>query len=111
MINFEGTTIGETVRILRNAKRMSRLDLSKAVGISESHLKKIEAGIRQPGFETYQRILETLEAEIVITDKGKTVKGGCVAKMQTILMHSTEEQAVFMTTVLECMAQNIEHVQ
>ena len=46
MINFERTNIGETVRALRKAKGMSRPVLSKAVGISESHLKKIETGIR-----------------------------------------------------------------
>lgn len=108
MINFEGTNIGETVRTLRKAKGMSRPGLSKAAGISESHLKKIEAGLRQPGFDTYQKILETLEAEIIIMHKEKTVKGNCVAKMQAILMSSTEEQAVFMTAVLECMAQNME---
>ena len=110
MINFERTNIGETVRALRKAKGMSRPVLSKAVGISESHLKKIETGIRQPGIDTYQKILESLEAEIVIMGKDKTVKGGCAAKIQTILMNSTEEQAVFMTAVLECMAQNIDCV-
>lgn len=39
-MNFEGTNIGETVKTLRRAKGMSRLGLSKAAGISESHLKK-----------------------------------------------------------------------
>lgn len=111
MMNLEGTNMRETVKTLRRAKGMSRFGLSKAAGISESHLKKIETGIRQPGIDTYRKILETLEAEIVITDKDKTVKGGCIAKMQEILMHSTEEQAVFKTAVMECMAQNIGDIQ
>ena len=110
-MNFEGTNIGETVSTLRKAKGMSRTVLSKEAGISESHLKKIETGVRQPGMDTYQKILETLEAEILIIGKEKTVKGGCAAKMQAILMNSTEEQAVFMTAVMECMAHNIGHVQ
>ena len=42
--------------------------------------------------------------------KSKTIKGGCAAKIQAILMNSMEEQAVFMTAVMECMAQNIGHV-
>ena len=106
-MNFEETDIGETVKILRRAKGMSRPVLSKAVGISESHLKKIETGVRQPGIDTYRKILETLEAEIVIIDKEKTVKGSCAAKMHGILMKSTEEQAILMTAVLECISQNM----
>ncbi|MCI9125191.1 MAG: helix-turn-helix transcriptional regulator [Eubacterium sp.] len=109
-MNFEGTDIGKIVRTLRKSKGMSRLVLSNAVGISESHLKKIETGVRQPGIDTYKKILETLEAEIVIVDKDKTVKGSCVAKIQDILQNSTEEQAVFMAAVVECMAQNMERV-
>lgn len=48
-MNFEGTGIGKTVRTLRRSKGMSRLVLSKDAGISESYLKKIETGTRQPG--------------------------------------------------------------
>lgn len=85
--------------------------LSKAAGISESHLKKIETGVRLPGIDTYRKLLETLEAEIVIMDKEKTVKGSCAAKIYAILQGSTEEQAVFMAEVMECMAQSLERVQ
>lgn len=111
MMKFEGTDIGGTVRALRRSKGMSRLVLSKAAGISESHLKKIETGVRQPGIDTYRKILETLEAEIVIIDKEKTIKGNCAAKIHAILQSSTEEQAMFMASVIECMAQNLERVQ
>lgn len=111
MMNFERTNIGETVKTLRRAKGMSRLGLSKAAGISKSHLKKIDTGIRQPGIDTYRKILETLEAEIVIMEKETTVKGNCAEKIHAILMNSTEQQAVFMTAVQECMAQNMEDVQ
>lgn len=52
MMKFEGTDIGETVRALRRSKGMSRTVLSKAAGISESHLKKIETGVRLPGIDT-----------------------------------------------------------
>ena len=34
------------------ATGMSSVELSEAVGISESHLRKIEAGTRQPGIRT-----------------------------------------------------------
>ena len=111
MMNFEGTDIGKIVRTLRRSKGMSRPVLSKAAGISESHLKKIETGTRQPGIDTYLKILETLEVEIVVVDKDKTVKGSCAAKIQAILQNSTEEQAVFIAAVVECMAQNLEQAQ
>lgn len=39
---------------------------NKEAGISESHPKKIEAGIRQPGIDTYQKILETGFINIII---------------------------------------------
>lgn len=58
MMNLEGTNMGETVKTLRRTKGMSRFILSKAVGISESHLKKIETGIRQPGINTHQKKTE-----------------------------------------------------
>ena len=78
MMKFEGTDIGETVRALRRSKGMSRTVLSKAAGISESHLKKIETGVRLPGIDTYRKLLETLEAEIVIMEPGTgTVRRIC----------------------------------
>ena len=67
--------------------------------------------MRLPGIDTYRKLLETLEAEIVIMDKEKTVKGSCAAQIYAILQGSTEEQAVFMAEVMECMAQSLERVQ
>ena len=43
-----GTNLGETIRILREVRGMTRAQLSEIAGISESHLNKIEAGTRQP---------------------------------------------------------------
>ncbi len=41
---------------------MSRKELAEAAGISESHLKKIEAGTRQPGIQAYERMMGILGA-------------------------------------------------
>lgn len=60
MIKMQSTNLGEAIRLLREAKGMTRAELSEAVGISESHLKKIEAGDRQPGSNTYQKIVMAL---------------------------------------------------
>ena len=52
----ESTGLGLTVRSLRETKGMSRGELARVVGISESYLKKIERGDRSPGLEIYRKI-------------------------------------------------------
>ena len=93
MINVGGTNLGKSVKILREARGMTRMELSEAIGISDAHLKKIEAGSRQPGFSTYQKMIQILEVDIVIKNEVRTVKGDCVVKAQEILMDCTEKQA------------------
>lgn len=75
VISMEGTNLGVTVKKLRETKGMSRVELSEAAGISESHLKKIEAGVRQPGIQTYQRMIAVLEADVVLKDVTGSIKG------------------------------------
>lgn len=111
MINMEGTNLGVTVKMLRETKGMSRMELSEAAGISESHLKKIEAGVRRPGIQTYQRMIAVLEADIVIRNEAGTVKGDCVARAQKVFLESTEAQAVFLVQVLEFMAQSMKAIK
>lgn len=104
MIRAEGIHLGKTIGKLRGACGMSRKELAEAAGISESHLKKIEAGTRQPGIQAYERMMGILGADIIIRSKTRTVKGECAEKAQKILMDSTEKQALFMVHMLECMA-------
>jgi len=111
MISIEGTNLGLTVKRLRETKGMSRVELSEAAGISESHLKKIEAGIRHPGIQTYQKMIAVLEADIIIRDMTGTVKGDCAARAQKVFLESTESQAVFLVQVLEFMAQNMKMIK
>lgn len=85
MISMEGTNLGVTVKKLRETRGMSRIELSEAVGISESHLKKIEAGNRQPGIQTYRKMIVVLEADIVIRDMTGTVMGDCTARRRRFL--------------------------
>ena len=111
MINMKGTNLGVAVKKLREIKGMSRVELSEAAGISESHLKKIEAGIRQPGIRTYQRMMAVLEADIVISYNAETIKGDCTARAQKVFLESTESQAEFLVKVLEFMAQNLKEIK
>lgn len=73
------------------------MQLSEAAGISESHLKKIEAGSGRPGIDTYQKIIEILDKDMIAGNERDTVRGNCAARVREILMDSTEEQALFMT--------------
>lgn len=111
MISTEGTNLGVTVKRLRETKGMSRVELSEAAGISESHLKKIEAGVRRPGIQTYQNLIEVLEADIVLKDVTGSIKGDCAARAQKVLLESTETQAVFLVQILEFIAQNMKIIK
>lgn len=106
----DSTNIGETIRLLRRARKISRAEMAEKIGISISHLEKIESGARRPGIDTYQKILGALDADTVIRNKMETVQEQCVGKVQEIFMNSTESQVLFMTKVLESMAQNMELV-
>ncbi len=111
MISMKSTDLGTTVKRLRKTRGMSRIEVSDAAGISESHLKKIENGIRQPGFETYRKIMEVLEADVVMLNSDGTIKGECAARVQKVFLEITETQALFLVQVLEFMAQNIDTVK
>lgn len=106
----DSTNIGETIRLLRRARNISREEMAEEIGISMSHFEKIESGARRPGIDTYQKILELLGADTVIRNQMETVQEQCAEKIQEILMNSTESQALFMTKVVESMAQNMELV-
>ena len=59
---------------------------------------------------TYQKLLDLLEADMVIHKQFETVQEKCAGKVQAILLGSTEAQAVFMTNVVEEMSRNIKMV-
>ena len=96
------TDLGKSIRKMREAKGMSRAALAERVGISDSHLKKIESGSRQPGIDTYQKILNALGASIVIeNNEDKSIKGSCIQKARAILMNCSDKQALYLVDVLE----------
>lgn len=101
------TNLGRILKKLRETKGMSRGELSEAVGISESHLRKIEAGHRLPGIQTYQKVMIVLEADIVIKNGTGTVRGDCTERAQKVFMDSTEDQALYLVKILESMAEGL----
>jgi len=106
----EGINIGEAIKELRKTRNITKEQLSERIGISVSHLEKIESGARRPGMGTYQKLLNMLNADMVIHKQMETVQEKCAVKVQEILLNSTEAQAMFMTHMLEAMVQNIDLV-
>lgn len=80
--------IGETIRILRTERGISREDLAERVGISRSHLNKIEADIKRPSIITYQKIMDVLEADISINDEATA---NVYPENEADLMNAVEE--------------------
>lgn len=102
------TNIGETIRISRKMRNISRTEMSEMLGISVSHLEKIESGARRPGMDTYCKILDILKVDMVIRNEMETIQEQCAMKVQQIMLGSTEAQALFLTRLLEFMEQNME---
>lgn len=106
-MSTESINIGKAIKELRKERNITKEQLAEMLKISVSHLEKIEAGSRRPGMDTYQKLLNLLEADMVIHKKIETVQEICAGKVQQILLSSTEAQALFMANMVEAMAQNL----
>ncbi len=106
-MRVDSMNIGEAIRMSRTMRNISRTEMSEMIGISVSHLEKIESGARRPGIDTYWKILEILKVDMVIRNEMETVQEQCAVKVQRILLGSTETQALFLTKLIEFVMQNI----
>ena len=70
MINAD-SSLGDNIRAFRKMKEITVEELAEAVGISESHLKKIESGTRQPSMATYRGLWKCLESRWLLTIRKK----------------------------------------
>ncbi len=61
MIEFHRRAAGIVIRRVRKEKGLSQDICSGLAGIARSHLAMIEAGAKQPNFETVWRIANALE--------------------------------------------------
>lgn len=101
--------IGKAIRGYRKERSITKEQLAEQLKLSVSYVEKIEAG-RVPGMKTYQKLMELLNANMVIHKETETIQEKCAEKIQKILLNCTEAQAVFMTNMVEAMAQNIDLV-
>ncbi len=107
-MHIDGENIGATIRELRTERKISKEDLSRLAGISVSHLEKIEAGYRNPGMGTYQKFMEVMRVELMVRNENETIQEKCVIRVQEILMKSTDKKALYLTKMLEEMAENLD---
>lgn len=109
-MQHDKNSVGYIIRRLRKAQGMSREELAETVGISDSHMDKIEVGLRNPGINTYRKILDALNASIIIIEDSTTIKDRCSKKIYNILELCTDEQAIFLTKTLEHLYEDMKNV-
>ena len=100
------TELGELIRGLRDARGITRNELAEQAGVSVSHLEKIETGLRGPGMNTFIKIMLVLDVNINLHSAGMTTQEICASKVQDIILGSTEEEARYLSKMVECMAEN-----
>lgn len=64
--------ISETLANLRRERKMTVRALAQATGLNISNISLIETGKRIPQIDTLIKILDALDAELMITQKGRS---------------------------------------
>lgn len=62
--------LGERIRIAREERRMTQMELSRAIGCTPQHISAIERGIKTPTLETFVAIASALRvpADVLLQD-------------------------------------------
>lgn len=95
------TKMAEMIKKLRAIKGLSRATLAEQVGVSENHIAKIEAGIKRPGIDTYEKIMSAFEADITVRLKPDTLRGECMQRVQNIMERYPENKLLVLTNIFE----------
>jgi len=101
------TAMADIIRNLRQLRGFSRAELAELVGVSEAHIGKIEAGIKKPGIDTYERIMYVFKADIEIRLMPETTRGKCMYRIQKIMEKYTDKQVAVMTNIFENISKEI----
>lgn len=109
-MHIGSASIGEMIRILRIERGLSREELAERAQISRSHMNKIEAGIKLPGINTYQRIMEILNVDITVHNVNETEKEKYISKISDILMGKSTKEVKFIMKILQSIVYNLDEV-
>ena len=105
-ITTELGKLGKLIKELREIRGITRNELAVRAGISVSHLEKIESGLRMPGMSAFLKIMPVLDVHINLHGTGTTIQEKCASNVQDIILNSTEEEARYLSKMVECMAEN-----
>lgn len=63
----QSQTVGEVIRLHRNAAKLSRIELAELAGVGKTVVYDIEKGKESVQLDTLQKILKVLNIKIVLT--------------------------------------------
>lgn len=96
--------LGELIRSLRDARGFSRRELAEQSGVSLSHLEKIEAGNRNPGMDTFVKLMVELDVNITLYSIGNTVHEKSILAIQDVFLGCSEGEVRYLVHMVKCLA-------
>lgn len=103
----QNTWLTNMIRDLREVRGLTRAELAELVGISESHVSKIENGIKRPSIDTFGKILMVFEADIEIRLAPGSVHDQCLDKIKYIMKKHGEGEVIALTNIFEAASKEI----
>lgn len=101
--------ISENLKSMREQKGYTQEKLAEMVGLSASHISKVESGQRRVGMKTYLHILRALGAEpeeYVMCALGERNKSS-VQRLKMLLEDCTENEIEFLLANLAAIKENM----
>ncbi|MDO5539155.1 MAG: helix-turn-helix domain-containing protein [Eubacteriales bacterium] len=105
----EFRVISENLRYLREKRGYTQEKLAEMVGLSASHISKVESGQRRVGMKTYLHILNVLNVspdEYVLCAMNE-ISENDAERLREILEDCTEEEREFLLASLKNLKENM----
>lgn len=101
--------IAENLRFLREKRGYTQEQLAEMVGLSVSHISKVESGQRHVGMKTYLHILRTLEAkqDEYVLCAVERIRENRLERLRELLEGCTEEEWDFLVASLKSIKENM----
>lgn len=96
--------LGELIRGLRDARGFTRRALAEQSGVSLSHLEKVEAGSRNPGMDTFVKLMVELDVNITLNSDGNTVHEKSISAIEDIFLGCSEGEVRYLVYMVKCLA-------
>ena len=94
--------IGETIRLLRQKKRMSQEQLALQAGINTSYLGQVERGEKNPTIKTLEKIANALEISLSdLISNYSNQKGDRGSNQQFLALLTPEDIKKYLISILQ----------